>query len=62
MYLAIFSNEYSVGMAIEDKPFLIKNASDINEAHEIAEEYAEENNIEWQSIDVIDLKDCKSID
>ncbi|HDK7165911.1 TPA: hypothetical protein PTV97_003807 [Clostridium botulinum] len=62
MYLAIFSNEYSIGMAVEDKPYLIKNTNSIDEANEIAKEYAKKNNIQWESIDILDLKDCDSID
>ncbi|MCC5439804.1 hypothetical protein [Clostridium botulinum] len=49
-------------MAIEDKPYLIKNTNSIDEANEIAKEYAKKNNIQWESIDILDLKDCDSMD
>lgn len=61
MYLAIYSNELKIGMGLTDKTVIIKNAFNLDEATEIADNYAEENNIKYAIMDVIDLNDCERI-
>jgi hypothetical protein len=60
MFLAIFSNERTVGLGVSDITILVDSDNE-DEATEIADEYAEENGIKYAVLDVIDLDDLETI-
>lgn len=61
MFLAIFSKDRDIGLSINDETFIIHNACDVDDATEKAHNYAEKNNIQYSTVDVINLDDCESI-
>lgn len=61
MFIAIYSNEAGIGLGVNDKVIVISEACDIDEANEIADNYAEENGIKYVSLDVFDTDDCECI-
>lgn len=61
MFLAMYSNEMTVGIGESDIVLLINDACDLDEANELAEDYAVENGIKYVVMDVIDLDDFDSI-